>query len=446
VDLKPYVWQSTFEAPVVLYEGGLRLHFDGDTIDGVGQVCFEWRPRPAVEYRFATKLGIRHVLRVEDKPALRVELLGSPSDVPVPPNGAQPVATESLLEGWNYCSKHELNRQEFGSRATPVVRVLFHLINYAKYPLPDSIDTDTRHYMGRLVLRSDDWSVVIEKPPDDEAYFDDLQNSGSYAFTHLAEVRRSDGRPFSVDDIEGLEDDLLHFLGFVKGSLVGLALPVAYDEHDQPSWSAWQVTVVDRWRSSMNWCEWTHLGELSDLFAGWLRRTKEPFWREILRRAVPQCLTANNPNPVDVAVPVSFSTLELLAWAVLFEDQQWLNEKDGKLNMAGRTRLLLRWAGIDPTIDSRLTALTALAKRENCIDGPDVLAFVRNRLVHPLRRAKEGPPDWPSWETQIDAWRLVMQYVELVILRLLDHQGRYGSRFHMEGRWPGQIEPVPWAR
>jgi hypothetical protein len=46
----------------------------------------------------------------------------------------------------------------------------------------------------------------------------------------------------------------------------------------------------------------------------------------------------------------------------------------------------------------------------------------------------------------IDAWRLELQYGELVLLKLLGYEGRFGGRLHMRGRSVGQVEPVPWAR
>jgi len=238
---------------------------------------------------------------------------------------------------------------------------------------------------------------------------------------------------------------LFYLLGFARGALIGLALPVAYNASDEPVWLAWRVTSAEYWHNTLNWCDSRHLHELSPLFNSWLQRTEDPFWWDILRRAVRECLTANVPKPVETAIAVSHSTLELLAWAVLVVDKQWLNPNDGKLAVAGRMRLLLRWAGIDTAIDPRLTALHALAKKENLPDGPKALAYVRNRIVHPPVKQPNGKPLWLSHDELTESWRLGLEYAELVILRILGHSGHYGGRFHMEGRWPGEVSHVPWA-
>lgn len=446
MNLQPYVWPEAFEQPVVLYQGALRLHFGDDTIEGVGQVICEWRPKPGVRYRFASA-DSQAIAFLHHGPAqaTRVEPLETAHVVPQPPEGATPLEAESLMRDGRYTAEGDVPSQEFGARSDEATRVVFHVVNFVDGPLPEIIDTDTQHYLGRLTLSGEHWQVVIERPPDKQAQFKSLKRYGGYAITHVAELRRADGAAFAINDTEEVQDALFHLLGFVRGALVGVALPVAYAESGEAVWSAWRTTIVTPWTNTINWCDWTHFHELDHLWGSWLQKSEDSFWREVLKRAVRHCLDANVPNPVDSAIVVSHSALELLAWAVLVVEHRWLDPKDGDLATAGRIRLLLRWAGIDSAIDPRLTALQRLAKRENCIDGPDALAFVRNRIVHPPRRLPKGAPSWPSWGELVESWRLAMEYAELVLLRILDYEGEYGTRFHTEGRWPGQTQSVPWA-
>lgn len=158
-------------------------------------------------------------------------------------------------------------------------------------------------------------------------------------------------------------------------------------------------------------------------------------------------MTANGGDPLDESIVTALSCLELLAWGVLEIEHQWLKlPRDGDLNLAGRLRLLLHWAGIDPAIPPQLSALTSLTTADtNVTDGPSALAWLRNRSVHPPKLPKTGLPGWPSPERLQEGWRLALEYANLIILRLLGHTGEYGSRLHMEGRWVGSMTPVPWA-
>jgi len=72
-----------------------------------------------------------------------------------------------------------------------------------------------------------------------------------------------------------------------------------------------------------------------------------------------------------------------------------------------------------------------------------VVGWARNRLIHPPKKVGHA---WPGSGELIDAWRIEMQWAELMILRLLGYQGRFGSRCITEGHAVGELELVPWAQ
>nr|MDQ6946019.1 hypothetical protein [Actinomycetota bacterium] len=404
--MRCHVWPASFEDSILLYKGQLRIHLDDEAIDGHGQVVLLWRPSPHIAYRFVggTSTEALHLVGNKGQEPTAVELLDLVGDVPIPPKNARIVELADLgTEPRTVTLEGDLPRQEFGKHDAPVTCVVFHLINFIPDDLPEVVEGPDGQSHGRLTLTSGDWQLTIVGPSDVAAPFDELQREGGYAFTHLAELRRSDGRSFTVQNTELVQDVFFHLLGFTRGALVGVGLPVAYDDSDQPVWARWSITVVDRWTNTLNWCEPKLLPELSQIFDGWLRRAADPFWHGVLRRVVRTCLTASTPRPLDTAVAETQMALELLAWAVLVVDGHWLEAGDGDLSAAGQMRLLLRWAGINTTIDERLVALRALAKRKNLVDGPQVLVYVRNRIVHPRRKPK-GAPSWPDHEELQESW------------------------------------------
>ena len=68
------------------------------------------------------------------------------------------------------------------------------------------------------------------------------------------------------------------------------------------------------------------------------------------------------------------------------------------------------------------------------------------RINGPYGPGEPALDSGPEYGPMIDAWRLELQYGELVLLKLLGYEGRFGGRLHMRGRSVGQVEPVPWAR
>ena len=70
-------------------------------------------------------------------------------------------------------------------------------------------------------------------------------------------------------------------------------------------------------------------------------------------------------------------------------------------------------------------------------DGPHAITAVRNAVAHSHGDDKQ--------RFVLDAWRLAQQYLELVLLRLFSFNGRYSNRT-LEGKFPTQVEQVPWAK
>jgi hypothetical protein len=140
------------------------------------------------------------------------------------------------------------------------------------------------------------------------------------------------------------------------------------------------------------------------------------------------------------------AAFELLAWTLLVEDQRVLSE-DGyqKLPASDKLRLLLSSCGIPPTIPSSMCALAKAAGAHTWVDGPQAITEVRNALVHasPKKRKKVFGGDA---DARCDAWWLGLWWLELVLLRLFDYQGKYSNRLIRDG-WKGEeVEPVPWAK
>jgi hypothetical protein len=248
---------------------------------------------------------------------------------------------------------------------------------------------------------------------------------------------------FSWSDTELVQEALLSWATFVKGALVGSVLPEGIDDQGQVVFTAWQSSVVDDWRSPLGWCERSCIDDAADLVPRWLEANQTPFWREVLTRAMRIHAAANQPNPLDVAIPTALTGLETLAWAVLVVDQDWIRPNEDPVTAAGMIRMLLRWARVDTKIP---VGFASIAEYATGVQHPDLVTAitqVRNRLVHP---SKKRTSQWPSRDAMFEAWRLSMEALELVMLRILRYEGTYGDRRHLSGRHVGDVDVVPWVK
>jgi hypothetical protein len=153
-----------------------------------------------------------------------------------------------------------------------------------------------------------------------------------------------------------------------------------------------------------------------------------------------------NSNPVvQPAIVAEQVGLELLAWAVLVQDEARLSANGfNRLPAHDQIRLLVSLMGAPTTISQPiLTSLQQYARSQQ-IDGPEVLTRIRNTIVHPPNRSR---PSAPPIETRVlfDAKKLGLWYLELALLWFTEYSGSYLSREAPSGLL-GNPEPVPWTK
>ena len=78
------------------------------------------------------------------------------------------------------------------------------------------------------------------------------------------------------------------------------------------------------------------------------------------------------------------------------------------------------------------------ARAKGAADGPDIIANIRNSLVHPKRK------DRLSKDVLFAATSLSLEYVELSILAILSYRGPYVRRIAGTTRTAATVS-VPWA-
>jgi hypothetical protein len=158
-----------------------------------------------------------------------------------------------------------------------------------------------------------------------------------------------------------------------------------------------------------------------------------------MRVGIGTYITANTPNPAETGIITAQSGLELLGW-LRFVESGKISRADWKNKRASeKISDLLALASIDLSIPNQTPALIGLLP--DWTTGPEVVAGVRNRLVHPSQR--DGNAGWPS-EVLVDAWRLSSRYLELSLLYLLDVRAPIRNRLN-PSQLTGSVAPPPWA-
>lgn len=134
----------------------------------------------------------------------------------------------------------------------------------------------------------------------------------------------------------------------------------------------------------------------------------------------------------------------MLAYVVAVETRHLHARSDfDRLSAAERIRTLLQVLDIPAPVPAHFVEVQNLLT-DDIVDVPGLITFVRNKFVHATAKSRatvaavSGVQRWACGQ-------LALQYLELVLLALFGHKGRYAQRAWRG--WKGDDEIyVPWWR
>lgn len=141
---------------------------------------------------------------------------------------------------------------EIGDRSGRLDEIRFYLVNFQVWFLTEHVKrNEETDKLAGMRLCSNEWRVEIERRAD----FNDVQvrieEQRGYGITHHCRLwrARADSSPesFDFDDAEPVLEAVALFASFVRGGMVGLALPVGYRK-DASTFESWGVSAVDAGR------------------------------------------------------------------------------------------------------------------------------------------------------------------------------------------------------
>jgi hypothetical protein len=341
-------------------------------------------------------------------------------------------------------------------KSDKIKRATFHLFNFPKFSGPDdyiSITGTPPHSCmktcGHAILKADGWVVTIAAMDRTDDMCEALNRQGGFVITHMGRIERQDGSTFSSEQLKQILRALHAFLSFSLGRWAGVAFPVGFDQGGNRVFEQWglPLTAPGKWNGTFSWFDNCHGESLSETFPGFMTLWKDDKWHGTLWKAVYWYLIANGESGAgghtDAGIILAQTALELLAWTHCVEDRMMVSAKafEKGLTAADNLRLLSSSLGIPASIPDCLPTLqSVLQAQKGCKwqDAMDAITSVRNSLVHP--HIKTSFPEDACFE----AWNLSMWYIDMVLLRLCGHKGKYGNRLIL-GRCAGTVEAVPWS-
>jgi hypothetical protein len=328
----------------------------------------------------------------------------------------------------------------------------FHVFNLPDFHGPDdylivgSDSNDALDRCGRAILKANGWKVTVAGFKATGGLEQALRAHGGYVITHMGSVERIDGSTFSSEQLTQALYCVRLFLSLCLGRWTGVALPVAVNDKNDRVFEQWGIPQVapNAWSGSGSWFDEHHGELLSQVFPGFYARWKDPLWTQALETALYWYVCANDRGygvGVDAALILAQTALECLAWTYCVQERRMVSDSAFSrrgLSAADRIRMLASALEIPVDLPRNLAALTIPDGRA-ASDIPDAITSVRNTLVHPAKG------NGFAEDTYYEAWRSAMWLLDLALLRLCGHGGRYANRL-ADGRWAGELSTVPWSK
>lgn len=327
-----------------------------------------------------------------------------------------------------------------------ISKVIFHLPNFPDFVGKSDIEIKKKNgteSRGHVSLSTNEFIIdVIAVEGLKNKYGSLNYYEHGYIITHIGQVFRKDGNDFSLENFREIDEIIHYFFSFCAGYFTGPILPVGLDKKKVQVWKLWSTGLCSPFISTLSWFDLNNGQLMEEVFPGFYSLWLNKIWNKSIKTAIYWYLRSNmREGGVDGAVILAQAALELICYTYFVEDKKIFKYEDFKNKSAKKKiDLVLSDLGIPTDLPPILQDLYSLGQNYSW-NGPQAITEVRNFLVHPGQPKRLKGKILPLSEV----WRLSLWYIELIFLRLFNHQGYYYERLKF-GRNSGDVIKVPWAK
>lgn len=391
----------------------------GVEIGGRLRLGFTVRPTPRLTWRFERRDAASSSIALDEAASLRCHLPHTPE-----------LTLERTPFSWMLTDPESLsgtlpNYEPEGD--VDVVDVRFSVLNWGDVLGTSTIrDGESRCvWTGRHQWSSDGWQITLDAEPHVMQKWKGAKDDRGFLVSHCGRLTRTDGQPFRFSDATEVLGYLHWFLSFVRGRRVGIALasgfvddPGHQSRQEEPLITHWDVTQVDEAAAAQRWFTRGIEDELDGLFQSFhdIWRNNQRLARQLRFMISAYCVALDQSIPIEMQIVSGYIGLETET-----EPDQSLNKKTLKASLKNN--------GLPDLISDTVHG----SGQE--FSGSKLLARTRNAIVHRIT-------DGCLTDERLDrARKTSLYFLELLILRKLDHEGTFFNRFH--ATWVGTRSDMP---
>lgn len=439
--LDPTVRMTEPNQIIEIFDGDYVIEWETHKIDINGKIQFEWFPNMGTYFYGTPKSDAKTLQEIS--------------------NGKIKIVVDGLEFGQGFILTTNFgdfekklnikgtisNKSVLGDRSIAVETVSFSIPNLREFHggLTKKLKDDKiSSYRNRIVFKTDNYEILIDKQSDYKKLKEKLTVKGGYIIQYSGKITRT-GKPLLFNDLHELLHCFDNFLWFLNGRRSS-AIFLQGVSDDQVIWTDYTHYTTDIYKAVQSWPSTGPKAEFETIWDKFYQLWKTEDNKNFISSAIHWYVEANGHTGYsEGSLILAQTALELIYNWWIVEEKKLIAGKDAEsISASNKIRLILSQLNIPYQIPSSLNDLNSYAdESQEIIDGPEAIVQIRNAIVHSQIEKRKKLTSIGTM-AKYQALQLSIWYIELAMLKILEYDGKYFNRC-AKAVWASEAEEfVPW--
>lgn len=282
--------------------------------------------------------------------------------------------------------------------------------------------TTTSH--SRIKLETNVWKIIIDKNIEYNKLEQELKNIGGYNILYSGKITRNDKIKFTFEESNEIINCLDQFLSYINGRRLSCLFSTGFNKEIK-TWTDYNPRQVETYKEVKNFLFFRNTNSLDLMWKEFNSIWQSERGKDFLTSIIHWYTQSNNQaGLIDGSIIMAQAGLEQLYY--------WTSSNTNPPNdTPSKFRDLIKYLCLkDSEIPEKFKNLKIFSQSQ--IENPKhrdiagVITTIRNNIVHPVEKVKITP------QTKHEALQLCLWLIEISLLKILNHQGRYFDRAKAE--------------
>lgn len=424
---------------VTLYDGSITIEFEQGQAQLEGRIAMSFGSTNLLTVEGSALPSNLYAFRRTEKLVLK-----TPSGL----SGHVSIKGNGFSEADGQAVRGTVNHLTAFKSETKMDRLVLHAANFVEGLCGYEVDYDTMQAPTHVPITLEDWVIGIQTGymPEENKLVNNGQEQWDYALTHVLDIRKQDGRSFTLKEVTPVMDALRDAFTFCAGRRVAFPIKQGYIQ-DVEIAAEYTRVFIDRYSTGIkeNWFLYQGSESLMELLPLIYHKAKHPHIKQAIGRSIHWLAESYQTIFAGQPAVATQNGLETVWWVILTQlPDSPLDEKGYKVLQTAANRMQAMAQQLQ--LDMKFPPFAELDKEKlkkagpKITDFPTLFAHYRNHLIYP----KAHPVfDHLRFEDEYSIVRASKQYLELGLLYIFGYTGNYTDHAELTGQ---TVRQVPWAQ